>query len=118
VNNLYGESGRPADYNEVIAHGHTRNWVDKFHAGAYHKITIDGKNDLRWMKEAQKIGFHTRRCSAIYEDELEETVRTYAPQFIEGSWFVRTESVSLKHGTKENEDFGLYLFLLILFLLS
>jgi len=98
VNNLYGADGRPADYDEVISRGHTRNWVDKFHAGEYHKITIDGKNDLRWMKEAQKIGFHTRKCSGIYVEELEDTLRKYEPLFVPGNWFVRTESVSLKHG--------------------
>lgn len=98
VNNLYAQGERPADYDEVISRGHTKNWVDKFHAGEYHKITIDGKEDLRWMKEAQKIGFHTRKCSAIYEEELEDTLRKYDPQFVPGNWFVRTESVSLKHG--------------------
>jgi hypothetical protein len=98
VNNLYKGGEQPADYYEVVARGNTKHWVDLFHAGEYHKIVIDGKNDLRWMREAQKIGFHTKKCSEIYEEELEETVAKYEPLFVPGKWFVRTESVSLKQG--------------------
>jgi hypothetical protein len=97
VNNIY-DRFQPLDYKEVLSKGNTQFWVDHFHkADSYHTIVINGQ-DLKWMREAQKIGYHTKKCSDIYVEELEESAAKLQPQMPEGKWFVRTEKVSLKQG--------------------
>ncbi len=97
TNNHYNDEGidQPENYKEVIARGHTKHWVDKFHT-EYHTITLD-KHDLRWMIECYyKVGCITRKYSRLYDEEIQDTLSKY--ELPEGKWFVRTDSVSLKEG--------------------
>jgi hypothetical protein len=98
VNNLYEEL--PKDYNKIKLAGNTKNWIDIFHKNNYTKIIID-KNDLKWIKEANKLAIITGRFSEIYRDDLNDLV--YKLQSVYGKnvnngVFVRTEHVSLKSG--------------------
>ena len=96
TNNHYIMEGidQPADYREVLDKGKTSNWIDKFRDN-YCTITFD-KGDLRWMREALKIGCITGEFSKLYQEELEEICKKYT--IPEGKWFVRSEYVSLKEG--------------------
>lgn len=106
VNNLYGDT-KPADYHETNAKGNTHGWIDLFHENNYQTLTLD-ETDLRWMKEAQKIGFVQRRFSKLHADELQMTcerhqkemdqIRLVDPEGAKTGWFIRSEAVSLKEG--------------------
>jgi len=93
VNNL---GDRPSDYFEVLSQSDTKNWVKQFHH-TYHTIEL-GTTDLKWMKEALKIGMHTAKCSELYEEELEDSFLRHKDKMPPGDWFVRTDRVSLKQG--------------------
>ena len=99
TNNHYNSEGisRPDDYETVIELGNTKNWIDKFHGNNYCKITLDN-SDLKWMKEAYKIGANTGKLSNMFIDEFEFTCNKYKNVFPKGNWFVRTDTVSLKEG--------------------
>lgn len=108
TNNHHGVSGenRPNDYDRVNDKGNTGNWVDRFHKGNYFKLTL-GTKDMRWLREASKVGLLTGRFSSRFNDELKQTCQTYARdmeiinkhlQNGEKGWFIRTEPVSLKNG--------------------
>jgi len=98
VNNawIYENREKPHDYEEIIKQTHTCNWINKFHT-LYHKITLD-EFDLRWMKEAFKIGSITNKFSHLFDDDLEFMCKKYNNLIPKGEWFIRTDSVSLKHG--------------------
>ena len=91
------EQKRPPDYDESLSRTKTKNWIDKFHKDNYKTITLD-KQDLRWMNKALPIGYHTGRCSHIYDDELEMTCNKYKDLVPKGKWFIRSDRVSLKEG--------------------
>jgi hypothetical protein len=98
VNNCFNNTNtaRPLDYFEQIDKGNTKNWIDKFHANKYKKLTLKG-SDLVWIKEAYyTIGQFTLRFPHFYIPELENTIKTI--DFPNGYYFVRTEKVSLKYG--------------------
>jgi hypothetical protein len=95
VNNL---GPRPDDYDVVLQKGETRNWIDHFHTPeSYHTLVLDNK-DLKWLREAFTIGSQTGSFPSLYQEELADTVAKYKHCFPPGSWFVRTERVSLKEG--------------------
>jgi hypothetical protein len=93
--------GRPANYDAVLDKTHTGNWIDKFH-DEYKKIILDSE-DLAWMKEALKIGTITRRFPKQFDEEKLQTITKHKPEtdiiFRDcKSYFVRSDSVSLKYG--------------------
>lgn len=96
TNNHYIKEGieQPKDYFEKRKLCATGNWIDKFHA-SYHKIVLD-KTDLKWMKQAARIGNITGKFSHLFDEELEETCQKY--KIPPGDWFIRTDKVSLKYG--------------------
>jgi hypothetical protein len=85
---------RPNDYDDVLERHKTGHWIDKFHDN-YHIITLD-REDMRWMKDALQVGFHTSSFSHLYDDQLLTTCRKYTVPV--GNWFIRTDKVSLKYG--------------------
>lgn len=95
TNNCWTLEGRPkpADYAAIQEKCNTKNWIYKFRTPVV--VTLDAA-DMAWMKDAQRIGRMTRHFSRLHLDELQETVAKYT--FPVGSWFVRTEYVSLKNG--------------------
>ncbi len=99
TNNHYNEEGidKPDDYEEKISQGMTKNWVLEFHK-FYHVFYFRDPSDLRWMKEAAKIGMITGAFSHMYDDELNDLCEKYEHLFPEGVWFVRSDRVSLKEG--------------------
>ena len=50
TNNHWVAGVRPADYEEVLAQGQTRRWIDAFKRH-YTVLNIDAK-ELRWMRKA------------------------------------------------------------------
>jgi hypothetical protein len=84
----------PSDYNEKLSATMTKNWVDAFHTN-YRMITLDA-SDVKWLKQAFEQGTRTGRWPHDYDDELDAICAKYP--FPEGSWFVRTDYVSLKEG--------------------
>jgi len=103
VNNLLPSE----DYEKVISWSNTKNWIFQFHDhDSIQVIKVTDINDLKWMYDASKIGYISRRFSALYKEELEDFCDRYAAEMnaklmIKGV-FVRTEHVSLKtgmHGT-------------------
>ena len=94
VNNLYTK--QPIDYREHSML--TRDWIDKFHSpGSYHTLILDSV-DLRWIKEAWRIGTQTLRFPKIFTEELQETCTKHVWPDNPQGWFVRSELVSLKAG--------------------
>lgn len=98
--NNHGDS--PNDYKEIVNRNNTSHWIDLFHT-EYHTLTLDEK-DLKWMKEAFKIGVIKRKFTHLFDDELEITCKKYeteANKIFETcnrGFFIRTEKVSLKEG--------------------
>lgn len=99
TNNHYLDDklNQPNDYDSIINQSNTCNWIDFFHKDNYQVLTLD-KEDLRWMKEAKKIGVNTGKFSNLYDDELQETCKKYKERTPIGKWFIRTDKVSLKYG--------------------
>ena len=105
TNNNWGEEGKPEDYDGVLDRYRTETWVHNFHEVTESRILTILEVDLRWMREAEKIGMITNEFSKIYEEDLDDfcnKIEQERPDFIselnKGGWFVRTNRVSLKNG--------------------
>ena len=100
TNNHWVDNTPPPDYYEFHLKVYTKEWIDKFHT-SYVVINID-VSDLRWMRDATKIGMLRETVSELYRDFLDTAAKKYEsrlPQVFNGTdYFVRTEKVSLKCG--------------------
>lgn len=101
VCNLWEENTRPQDYDVILSATNTKNWVHAFHGDIVETLTIDDRESLRWMKQANEENY-LGHFSHMWDDELADTTAKYQhamPQLVptEG-WFIRTEHVSLKTG--------------------
>lgn len=89
----------PQNYKEILSQGNTSNWIDFFHSN-YIVINIF-ENDIKWLREAEKIGNITGRFSKIYEDEKIDFIKRYkfVEKYFDGTkYFIRAENVILKYG--------------------
>ncbi|MCA9750262.1 MAG: hypothetical protein KC414_14225, partial [Romboutsia sp.] len=109
VNNLWKDNNvanKPEDYSDKLKSCNTKNWLYKFHDKAsIHEIFISNK-DIKWMKEASRIGQLTGDFPKMYAEELEDFCSNSNIIIPESNnnkgWFIRSETVSLKnskHGT-------------------
>ncbi len=98
TNNNWVDGIQPKDYREAITKCNTSQWIDKFHE-SYVVITLDIK-EVKWLKEAFRMGCQTLRFPHQYDDEMEDLLLKYndSKVFNGTSYFVRTEGVSLKRG--------------------
>ena len=84
----------------MLNKSNTGNWIDAFHCD-YKTITIN-KYNLKWIKDAFKIGRHTGLFSKLFDEDLDDMLSEYKEQtdklFDGTKYFVRTEKVSLKYG--------------------
>ncbi len=87
------------DYEKVVNLSNTKNWIEQFQTN-FHKINISSKYDIKWIKDAHKIGHLTNNFSGLYIDELTDFCERYKKydEFMKDGVFVRTEHVSLKTG--------------------
>jgi hypothetical protein len=96
-NNHWINNEKPFDYNTIIENCNTSKWIDNFHQN-YYIINIF-KGDINWMKEAYSIGNITKKFPSQYEEEKQDILKRYKSNIFNGTeYFIRTESVSLKHG--------------------
>ena len=58
---------QPNDYQEKIAEGYTKNWIDSFHTNNYQKLILDNK-DMHWLKQAFKIGTITCNFPSLFQE--------------------------------------------------
>jgi hypothetical protein len=89
----------PDDYVHVLSQSRTMMWVDLFR-DSYIVINID-PNELKWMKQAAKIGCHTGTISHLYDDDLDMLLlknKQFDTIFNGTPYFIRAENVSLKSG--------------------
>ena len=100
-NNHWSDNMKPNDYFDKISNGYTSKWIHIFKP-KYKTIVLNNKTDLKWMKNANKIGMQTGKFSELFQDELEETVNRLNKEhkriFDGTEYFIRTENVSLKYG--------------------
>lgn len=102
-NNHWTDNKRPVDYLEKIELNNTKNWINNFHdPDKIHKIIINDKNVLTWMKSAERISHYSKKFSKLAEEDLTDFIEKNKDKypFLNGTsmYFVRTESVSLKYG--------------------
>lgn len=110
VNNLWNHDDikyKPNDYTEKLKLCNTKNWIYLFHdRSTIHEIDLSIK-DVKWLKEAFRIGQITAEFPKTYIDELEDLCfdsdnsnsNIFVPESKDGKgWFVRSEGVSLKGG--------------------
>lgn len=94
------DNGRPEDYSDVLSMSQTKHWIDLFHS-SYYVINID-PIDVRWMKEAARVGIHTAQVSRLHKEDFAEAVEKYTDRlshiFDGTEYFVRSDTVSLKEG--------------------
>lgn len=96
-NNHWDLQGKPQNYDINLEKCSTSKWIDKFHKN-YIVINIF-KNDIEWLKEAYSIGNITKKFPSQYEEEKQDILKRYnLDVFDKKEYFVRSESVSLKHG--------------------
>lgn len=96
-NNHWINNKRPEDYDKKMEHVKTSKWIDLFH-NSYIVIEFD-KNDIRFLKEAYKIGSITKSYPKLYNEELDDLLRKYShlDKYFDGTkYFVRSEDTSLK----------------------
>jgi hypothetical protein len=93
-------TGPPDDYKEVVDKTLTKEWIDEFRT-FYSVINIDA-SDLRWMKEASNLYFHTARISKLHHEDIDSAASKYnkllGHLFNGTKYFVRADNVSLKEG--------------------
>ncbi len=87
------------DYEKVMNWSNTKNWIEQFQTN-FHKINITSQYDIKWIKDAHKIGCVTNNFSNMYIDELNDFCERYKKynEYMKDGVFVRTEHVSLKTG--------------------
>ena len=97
-NNHWPDDIRPSDYEQKLEKTYCKHWIDKFHRH-YHVINIYN-TDLKWMKEAAKIGAYSGKTSAIHQSDIDDLVEIYQKEKVwpDQEYFVRTDSTSLKYG--------------------
>lgn len=98
---------RPADYDEVLQKSNMSYWVNSFRP-TYTVINVDEK-ELRWIREAYKVGCLTGRFPHYHDDDMEAFLKKYAALdyiFKDTKYFVRTDTVSLKEGTHGCGPYG------------
>ena len=93
-------NGVPDNYKEIVDKTLTKEWVDEFHA--FYSVLNINAYDLRWMKEAANVSFHTGTLSRLHREEIDDTVTKYSKligHLFDGTkYFVRADNVSLKEG--------------------
>ena len=99
-NNHWINNEKPPNYESEIENCNTSKWIDNFHKN-YIVINIF-QNDIRWLREAYAIGNITKKFPSQFEEEKQDLLkRSNVDNFniFNGTeYFIRSESVSLKHG--------------------
>ncbi len=101
THNHWKDNIKPDDYIKVGSECNTNMWIDIFHS-SYSAINVH-PSQIYWLLRASAIGETTQKLSSLYREEYDEfiddmTKKTKNIFEHKTRYFVRSDTVSLKHG--------------------